>query len=164
MWEVLAGLLIGTAISGILPLVNAELLVVAAAAAVPGLALPLVTVVSTVGQMSSKTLLYGLARWAPQKLPAKAQSRLDRVSATVSERGGAATSVVFASAALGVPPFYGVSLACGALGMRLMPFIVSGMAGRAVRFGLLAWAGQRFGAAAIEMLANQGVPSFFMGG
>lgn len=164
MWEILAGLLVGTAVSGVLPLVNAELLVVIAAAAVPGLALPLVAAVSAIGQMSTKTLMFALARWAPAKLPEKARAGVDRASEAVSHRGGAVSSLVFTSATLGFPPFYGVSLACGALRMPVLPFILSGTAGRAVRFGVLAWAGHKFGVPAIELLAKQGFASFLIGG
>ena len=62
-----------------------------------------------------------------------------------SERGGALWSLVFASAATGVPPFYGTSLASGAVGMRLSPFITAGSLGRFLRFGALAWAGAAIG-------------------
>ena len=145
MWEILGGLLIGAAVSGILPLINAELLVVAAAIAVPAVGVPLVVAVSTVGQMATKTLLYGIARWAPGRLPHKARAVLDRASDAIAARGGAASSMVFASAAIGVPPFYGVSLAAGALGMRLRSFVLSGSMGRLVRFGALAWAARLIG-------------------
>ena len=145
MWEILGGLLIGTAVSGILPLINAELLVVGAAVAAPGVGVPLVVAVSTVGQMATKTLLYGLARWAPGRLPRKARAALDRASEAVSARGGAASSLVFASAVVGVPPFYGVSLAAGALRMRLRTFVLSGSMGRLVRFGALAWGARLIG-------------------
>ncbi|MEJ2207035.1 MAG: hypothetical protein P8170_23375 [Gemmatimonadota bacterium] len=145
MWEILGGLLAGTAVSGIVPLVNAELLVVAAAVAAPGLGVPLVVAVSTAGQMSTKTLLYGLARWAPNRLPSRARGALERASGAIADRGGAARSLVFASAALGVPPFYGVSLAAGALGMRLRAFLWSGSVGRLVRFGVIAWGARWIG-------------------
>jgi len=145
MWEILGGLLVGTAVSGILPLVNAELLVVGAAIAAPGAGVPLVVAVSTVGQMTTKTLLYGMARWAPARLPSKARAILDRASGAVAARGGAASSLVFASAAVGVPPFYGMSLAAGALGMRLRIFLVSGSLGRVLRFGAVALAARWVG-------------------
>ena len=164
MWEILTGLLLGTAISGILPLVNAELLVVAAAAAVPGLGIPLVTAVSAIGQMSTKTLLFALARWAPAKLPGKARAMVAKASEAVSERGGAASSLVFTSATLGFPPLYGVTLACGTLRMPMLPFMLSGTAGRMVRFGMLAWMGQKFGTSALEMLAERGLPLSLIGG
>jgi membrane protein YqaA with SNARE-associated domain len=164
MWEILGGLLVGTAVSGVLPLVNAEILIVAAAAAVPGAGVPLVVAVSTLGQMLTKTGLFALARWAPSRLPERAKKKLDRAATAVSERGGAAGSFVFMSAALGIPPFYGTSLACGALGMRLPTFVVTGTAGRAIRFGAFAWAGHRFGGSAIELISISGVPSALMGG
>jgi len=164
MWEILTGLLVGTAISGIFPLVNAELLVVAAAAAVPGFGVPLVIAVSTIGQMSTKTLLFVLARWAPAKLPERARARVAKASEAASERGGAAGSMVFVSATLGFPPFYGVSLACGALHMPMLPFVLCGTAGRAARFGVLAWIGHKLGASAIKMLAEGNLPLFLLGG
>ena len=145
MWEILGGLLIGTAVSGIVPLINAELLVVGAAVAAPGVGVPLVVAVSTAGQMATKTLLYGLARWAPGRLPGRARAVLERACEAVAARGGAASSLVFASAAVGVPPFYGVSLAAGALGMRLRTFLLSGSMGRLVRFGALAWGARLVG-------------------
>jgi membrane protein YqaA with SNARE-associated domain len=146
MWQILGGLLIGTVVSGVVPVVNAELLVAGAAVAAPGIGVPLVAAVSTVGQMVSKTLLFAVARWAPGRLPEKARATLERASQSVARRGGAAGSLVFTSAAVGLPPFYGVSLAAGALGMRLRTFVVSGGAGRLVRFGALAWAARYVGA------------------
>jgi len=152
MWEILGGLLVGTVVSGVLPVVNAELLVVAAAVAAPGIGVPLVAAVSTVGQMVSKTFLFGLARWAPARLPEKARATLQRASDALARRGGAAGSLVFTSAAIGLPPFYGVSLASGALGMRLRTFLVSGGVGRLVRFGVLAWAARHVGSSLLEVL------------
>jgi membrane protein YqaA with SNARE-associated domain len=152
MWEILGGLLIGSAISGILPLVNAELLVAGAALAAPGIGVPLVAAVSTAGQMITKTVLFGLARWAPSRLPPKGQAALARASGALERRGSAVGSLVFTSAAVGLPPFYGVSLAAGALGMRTRSFLLSGGAGRLVRFGVLAWTARHVGVGLLEAL------------
>ena len=146
MWEILGGLLVGTVVSGVVPLVNAEILVAGAAVAAPAVGVPLVAVVSAFGQMISKTLLFSVARWAPGRLPKKARAALERASQAVERRGGTASSMVFASAAVGLPPFYGVSLAAGALGMRLRTFVVSGGIGRLLRFAALAWAARYVGA------------------
>lgn len=153
MWEILGGLLVGCAVSGVVPLVNAELLVVGAAVAVPGIGVPAVAAVSTLGQMLAKALLFALARLAPSRLPARARAALERATAAVTARGGAAGSVVFASAAVGIPPFYGVSLACGALRMPARTFLVTGTAGRALRFGALAGAARLLGSEVGELLA-----------
>ena len=145
MSEMLVGLALGCLLSGVVPLVNAELLVIAAAVAVPTAALPLVVIVATTGQMLSKTALFELARRAPRRLPERARIALDGAVERIRGRGGAAGSLVFASAASGIPPFYGISLAGGALGIRLQTFLVTGTAGRGLRFAALAWAAHSVG-------------------
>lgn len=154
MLETLGALFVATVVSGVVPLVNAEVVVVAAAAAVPTAVVPVVVAVSTAGQMLTKTWLFALARWAPRRLPARGRAGLERAGARLARSRGAAGSVVFTSAAIGLPPFYGVSLASGALGMRTSAFVLSGTAGRSVRFGVLAWLGHRLGPAAAELLAG----------
>ena len=164
MVELLGGLLIATVISGVVPIVNAELLVVAAAAAVPLAGLPLVVAVATGGQMLAKTTLFAVARWVPSKLPKKARAALDRASGKVATYRRGPASLIFASAASGFPPFYGVSLACGALGVRLRTFVVLGLAGRALRFGTLAWIGGQFGGHVLEFFAGSTAAAVIGGG
>ena len=165
-WELLMGLFVGTAVSGVIPLVNAELLVVAAVAASAsatgstssiGSMILLLGVVSAAGQMMTKSLLFGLARWAPSRMPARAQGALERASAKIERHGGASSSLLFVSAATGIPPFYGVSLAAGALHVRFQCFLAAGFAGRAIRFGGLAWAGSRLVGGALGLLLVFGV-------
>lgn len=164
MWEILGGLLLASAVSGVLPLVSAELLVVTAAAALPAVGVPLVALTSTVGQMSTKFSLFALARWAPSRLPGKAQRALDRAARPLEARGGAVWSLVFSSAVTGIPPFYGVSLAAGALRVRTSGFLASGTLGRLLRFGALAWLGRTVGTEALETFAGIVVRTPVMGG
>lgn len=138
-WTAVGALFVGTAVSGVVPLVNAELLVVGAAVLAPAAALPLLAAVSAAGQMTTKIVLYGVARRAPSSLPVRARAALERGAERVRGHEGATRSTVLASAILGVPPFYGVSLACGALRIRFASFAVPGFLGRCVRFGALAW-------------------------
>ena len=154
MIELLGGLLIATAISGVVPVLNAELLVLAAAAAMPLAGLPLIVTVATGGQMFAKTILFASARWLPGKLPKRARAALDRVSERVSVRKRGPATLIFSSAASGIPPFYGVSLACGALGVSLRTFVILGCAGRALRFGALAWVGGRYGVRALDFFTG----------
>ncbi|MEQ9568769.1 MAG: hypothetical protein RLN75_01155 [Longimicrobiales bacterium] len=163
MWEILGGLFVGSIVSGVVPLVNAELICVAAAVAVPFAGLPLVVAASTVGQMIAKVVLFALARSAPSRLPKKAAARLDKAVEAVRERGGAAGSLVFVSAVVGLPPFYGVSLAAGALGMRLSTFLLTGTAGRAIRFAVLAWTAHALGEGTAELLATDLVGTLIPG-
>jgi membrane protein YqaA with SNARE-associated domain len=153
MIEVLGGLLIGTAVSGAVPVLNAELLVAGVVVAAPHVGVPAVALVAAVGQMLTKSALFLGARWAPHRLKGKARAALDRVSAGVAARGGAAGSLVFASALTGLPPFFGVSLAAGALGMRFGTFITSGGVGRLVRFAVIAWAARAVGGDALDVFA-----------
>lgn len=163
MWDVLGGLFVGAAVSGLVPVVNAELLVLAAAAALPAVGIPLVALTSTLGQMTTKTSLFLIAGRAPHRLQGRARSMLDRGRERIERRGGAAGSLVFASAATGIPPFYGVSLATGALGMRLAHFCLAGTAGRLLRFGLLAWTGHAVGAATLGPVSDRFVLPLFGG-
>jgi membrane protein YqaA with SNARE-associated domain len=47
-------------------------------------------------------------------------------------------TLVFVSSALGIPPFYVVSILAGALQIQFSRFLGAGLCGRLVRFGLLA--------------------------
>jgi membrane protein YqaA with SNARE-associated domain len=161
--EILVGLFAGCLVSGLLPLVNAELLVVAAAAAVPVGQLPLIALVAAIGQMVTKTSLYGVARWAPTRLGPRARALLDRASAQASRRGSAVGTTIFASALSGVPPFYGVSLAAGALGVRTGTFVISGLAGRLGRFALIGWGAHRIGAGVVSRIGTTLSAAFGLG-
>lgn len=164
MTETLLGLFAATLASGVIPFINAEVLVVAAAAALPAIGVPLVAITSTVGQMTSKASLFGLARWAPQRLPGRARAALERSGKAIGRRGRAVDTVVFTSAATGLPPFYGVSLAAGVTGMRLGRFLLAGGVGRLIRFGALAWLGRTAGAGAAEAIGLSSLLSAVTGG
>lgn len=163
MLETLLGLFTAAVVSGIVPLVNAELLVIGAAAVLPAVGIPLVAVVSTAGQMVTKAVLFVLARWAPEKLPARARRMLDRSAEAVAAREGATSSLLFTSAATGLPPFYGVSLAAGALGVSMPRFLLAGGVGRLIRFGVLAWIGHTAGSGAADLFASGGLASVWGG-
>jgi membrane protein YqaA with SNARE-associated domain len=150
--EILGGLLVGTAVSGVVPVINAELLVAGVVVAAPQVGLPAIALVSAAGQMFTKTALFLLAKWTPHRLRGKARLAVDRASAAVSARGGAVGTLVFTSALTGLPPFFGVSVAAGALGMRVRSFLASGGLGRIVRFAVIAWAAREIGAGTLELL------------
>jgi len=122
----------GALVSSLVPLVNAELLLLGLALATPAAA-PLLVVVMAAGQMVGKSALFltggrltrsalegRLARW-----------RLD------GRTGRAGAPLIGLSAFAGLPPFYLVSVAAPALGVRFRTFLVVGLAGRVLRFGAL---------------------------
>jgi len=156
MWEILGGLLVGTAVSGVVPVLNAELLVASVVVAAPHIGIPLVALVSATGQMLTKTALFALARWTPHRLTGKARVAVDKAARAVGSRGRAASSLVFTSAITGLPPFFGVSLAAGAVGMRTRSFVASGGAGRLLRFAVIAWLAREVGGSALGMFGAVG--------
>ncbi|MDH3272287.1 MAG: hypothetical protein OEN56_13185 [Gemmatimonadota bacterium] len=152
--ELMFGLWVAAAVSGIVPLVNAEVVVAGAAAALPAITIPILAVVVGSGQMATKGVLYGLARWTPSKLPTKAQARIEQACRRMGEHGGAVDFTLLASASTGVPPFYGVSLAAGALRVGFVRFFVLGLIGRILRFAVVAWAANEAGRALFSGLAD----------
>lgn len=137
-WILIGGAFLSCAVSGVVPLVNAELVVLTTALLVPRSLLVLLIVACATGQMLAKAGIYACARWAPTRLPSGAASKLDRLSRKIGNRPRTQGVLVFGSACLGLPPLYAVTVACGLLGVNPMVFYGSGLAGRAVRFGLLA--------------------------
>lgn len=135
----LASAFVMSVVSGLIPLVNAEVLVAGAAVAVPpGYVIPVIAVCS-LGQMVAKVGLYAGARWLPERLPEKARARLDRASGKTKRLEEAGFTLVLISSIVGLPPFYLITLAAGALRMNLTWFIVVGLAGRVVRFAVIAY-------------------------
>ena len=124
-------------VSGFVPLVNSEAYLLSVSAiSSPASALPL-TLAATLGQMTAKTLLYCSGRGL-MRLPAgRYRARVDSTRARLDSNRGRAGAFMFVSAFAGLPPFYVVSLAAGALRLRFSHFLAAGVSGRFLRFGLL---------------------------
>ncbi len=122
----------GAVVSSLVPLVNAELLLMGLAVAYPASA-PLLVVVMAAGQMAGKSVLFlGGGRLTRSSLQARlARWRLDGRT----RRAGA--PLVGVSAFTGLPPFYLVSVAAPALGVPFRTFFAAGLAGRLLRFAAL---------------------------
>jgi membrane protein YqaA with SNARE-associated domain len=141
MLELMIGLFLASVVSGFIPFVNAEILVVGAAMALPSAGVPLIALVSTLGQMTSKTALFGLARWAPAKLSGKESNALGRATESLKQYRGSTWGLILISAVTGLPSFYGTSLAAGAVKVPVQIFVTAGSLGRFFRFGAIAWFG-----------------------
>ena len=120
-------------------MVNAELVIAAAAAAVPLGDRFLLVVACTVGQMIAKVSLYACARWLPARLPQRAIKRLDKASEKFKRMERVGWTLILASAFLGFPPFYVISLLAGAVRMNFVGFVIPGFVGRFARFGVIAY-------------------------
>lgn len=126
-------------VSALVPWFNGEVLLLTFAASVPsrGALVPLV-LAATAGQMAGKCVLYFLARAATARRSAHTVERLGAWRQRLEARPVRALVLVFVSSAIGVPPFYVVTLLAGTLHIGFRGFVGMGTAGRLVRFGALA--------------------------
>jgi membrane protein YqaA with SNARE-associated domain len=123
--------------SGVVPLVNAELSVIALGSVAPRPLLPMLLVVATLSHMAGKSLVYLAGRGA-ERCPIPAlRRRAAAARGQVDPRTKFGTIVIFISAAAGVPPFYLVTVASGVLRYPLLHFFLVGFVGRLLRFGAL---------------------------
>ena len=123
-----------TLLSGFLPFVNAEAYLVWVSALAPGASLAAVVAAATLGQMTAKSLLYLTGRGLLRLPLRRHEARSARVRAFLEHGGARAAALVFVSALAGIPPFYVVTLAAGALGFPLGRFFAAGTLGRLLRF------------------------------
>jgi len=118
---------------GLVPFLNVEAYLLVVAVAVPRAeVLPLV-VAAAAGQVAAKALLYGAGLGALRPSIAR-RPRLEGAVARLAGAGTGARGIVFASALLGVPPFYAVSVAAGVVRLGLPGFLAIGLLGRLLRF------------------------------
>jgi len=132
-------------VSALVPVVNAEAYAITAGAVHPA-GLVLVVIALAVGQTAGKVVIFEAARSGSGRLVRRRQGKVaasrwaswsDRLRVALTGRR-AGPALVFASASVGVPPLLAVSLAAGAAGQRRCWFALTCLAGRTLRFGLLA--------------------------
>jgi membrane protein YqaA with SNARE-associated domain len=123
-------------VSGLVPVVNLEVYLVWVAALTPRSEAMAITGLATVGQMTAKTLMYlagaGVLKISVRK-PGKTLQAVQMKMAQWKHRIGL---FLFTSASLGVPPFYVVSIASGICRVPLPVFLLWGLLGRFLRFGI----------------------------
>jgi uncharacterized membrane protein YdjX (TVP38/TMEM64 family) len=90
------------------------------------------------GQMTGKSVMYWLSRNAGGKYASRFRSAVDGLRTRFDAHPRAALGLVLVSALVGVPPFYAVSIAAGASGMRFGRFLAVGGSARFVHFAVVA--------------------------
>jgi membrane protein YqaA with SNARE-associated domain len=154
--EAAAGVYLGSfaiaVVSGVVPIVNAELYLIGIVLAIGGIPEALVlAVLIAAGQMIGKGALYQAARGATRlgaSRAARLADKLDHARAKVGRWRSKPYSALFVSASVGLPPLYLVTLVAGILEIRFRAFLLVGFAGRTLRFGtigVLAALGSRAG-------------------
>jgi membrane protein YqaA with SNARE-associated domain len=136
---VCAGCFALTVVSAVLPWVNAEVIVLALPAVAPSRpALFLLVLIATAGQMTGKLAVYWAGRGGAAIPSPRVARAVERWQPRFAASRRSAAGLVFLSSAIGIPPFFVVTLLAGALRMELLPFLAAGASGRLVRFGALA--------------------------
>jgi membrane protein YqaA with SNARE-associated domain len=133
------GLYGGTAVfcflGGVLPFLNVEayLLVIASTMDAGRIWLPLAAV-AAVAHMAAKLLLYAAGRGIGSGVPKRYQAHVEQVRQRLERWRYGRTGFVFASAFLGFPPFYAVSILAGMLRFGWIWFVGVSLPGRFLRF------------------------------
>ena len=122
--------------SGIVPILNAELFLIGLAAVTPPSRLWVIVALATAGQMVAKTVMYLGGRGVFRLPLGRRRVDLEAVRARVA-RWRSKELLVFVSAALGLPPFYVISILAGTLRFPFPRFFACGLAGRVLRFSLI---------------------------
>jgi membrane protein YqaA with SNARE-associated domain len=124
-------------VSAVFPVVNAELAVVAFAAALPEASVLMLVLVATGAQMAGKCTMYWLGRKSAVLVHGRYAQAIERWGHRFRGSGGRASVLVFLSSASGLPPFYLVSTLAGAFRTSFAAFLIAGTAGRFVHFAVL---------------------------
>jgi membrane protein YqaA with SNARE-associated domain len=92
---------------------------------------------AVIGDALSKTILYLGGREAERMISPRKAAALARARELLSGHRRLRTTTIVVSGATGVPPFYLVTIACGALEVPLREFLPLCALGRGIRFLVL---------------------------
>jgi len=124
-------------VSAFVPLVNIELVLIAASAALPRSYAIALILAATLGQMIGKSVMFFGGRGVKLLQRGYMKVKIDEVRDAIQRRNGAVGTMLFMSAATGLPPFYVVSVASGLTGIRFTQFATLGFLGRFARFSVV---------------------------
>lgn len=127
-------------LSSLIPVVNAELYIAGATAIVPRAQQLAMVIAFTAATMVGKTALYVVAERLVQTRSESVQAKVAKWVEQLQRRQALVWPAVFASALVGFPPLYPVTLAAGMLRIGVVGFFVVGCIGRFLRFSAITWA------------------------
>jgi membrane protein YqaA with SNARE-associated domain len=125
-------------VSGFFPVVNAELSMVGLVMLAPeSNHFLLLVLMGTLGEIAGKCILYWGGRGAFNLSLARYQERMEkwRSRFTASEPG--LSFFIFASAVIGIPPFFVIVILAGTFRLPFVRFFAIGLVGRFIRFTLI---------------------------
>ena len=125
-------------VGAVVPFVNTEIYLLSVSALSPRAFVAPLVVAATVGQMTGKVAMFYAGRGVLRIRGERLRGGLAALRARLEARPTAAKLVLFGSATVGVPPLYLMTVACGAVGMGIVPFVVIGTVGRLIHFTVVA--------------------------
>ncbi|GAB4565893.1 MAG: membrane protein [Haliangiales bacterium] len=134
---VYAGSYVVALLSGLLPLVNIELFLIGVVTLAPDSysLVPLVAI-TTAGQMTAKIVMYWAGRGVLKISVGKYRAAMDKWKHRFESSEPRMWLFVFTSAAVGLPPFFIISILAGTFRIHFWRFLAVGYLGRALRFAL----------------------------
>lgn len=127
-------------VSALIPWVNGEVILLSLTAMAHSPWATAVLVVSaSAGQMAGKCVLYWAGKGVIPLKSARVKETISTWKGQFEQAPSKTLSLVFVSSAVGIPPFYVVTLLAGVFRVRFGPFFTVGACGRLVRFGVLAF-------------------------
>lgn len=124
-------------IAGFTPLVNAELYLLVVAVGLPRACVPAVVLAAAMGQMSAKMVWYAAGSGLVTFSSGRMHDYVERARQFADAHERLAMPTVALSSVTGIPPFFVVSIASGAVAFGTIRFLCIGLAGRIVRFALV---------------------------
>jgi membrane protein YqaA with SNARE-associated domain len=124
-------------LSALIPFLNAEIYLLAAAALAPPEWRVVLVFAAAAGQTAGNVGMYGVGRGAFGLPGIRLGAMLGKAKTWCRQRTPPKALIAF-SAATGLPPFYIVSIACGLMRTPILSFVALGLSGRFVRFGAVA--------------------------
>ena len=122
-------------LSGFIPLINAEIYLVAVAVTTESIPLAVVLgFIVAFGQMIAKVGIYKAARRASNLRPLEENGKMARARKLMAKWEGKPHLLTFISATFGIPPFFIVSIVGGMLELPFIQFMTVGFVGRSIRF------------------------------
>jgi membrane protein YqaA with SNARE-associated domain len=140
MLGIYGGTFIVSIIAGLVPVVNAEVFLVGLIrlAVERPQQLPAIVLAASLGQMVAKIGLYYAGQGLLELPRGRYREKIQTVRGKL-ERWKTKPYLIYGlSSVFGLPPFYLTVLAAGAMKIRLRAFLVIGLAGRLIRFGVIA--------------------------
>lgn len=132
-------------VGSVLPFSPIEPFLLALPAVAPRGSLVPLALLATVCHMGGKLGLYYASRGAARAIPRRYESHVEKTRQRLLAAPWVRFATILASGVVGLPPFYVVTMLCGALRVSVAEFLVLGTIGRALRFVALATVPSLFG-------------------